>query len=96
MAQTDRQEIQRRLWNDLDVARVQYHIASTRFDHVVKENPAGLPHRDGSLHVQQTCMDSSAALEHYLQALKRFTDFTLRGTIPDDLMPSRATSAGTG
>ena len=83
----ERQEIRQRLWEDLATAQTTHLAASGRFDLLVKEGPSGLPHPDGALHVQQVGRESRAALQGYMQALKRFTDFTLRGTIPDDLLP---------
>jgi hypothetical protein len=83
----DRQEIRQRLWEDLAKAQTAHLDASGRFDLLVKEGPSGLPHPDGALRVQQVGRESRAALQGYMQALKRFTDFTLRGTIPEDLLP---------
>jgi hypothetical protein len=72
----NRQDIRQRLWEELDKARVE-HLAPCRpFDLLVNESPTGLPHPDGR-----------TALQAYMRALKRFTDFTLNGTVPEDLLP---------
>ena len=84
------QEIWQRLWEDLEKAKTAYLAADGRFDRLVKECPSGHPHPDGTLHVQQVGRESRAALEGYMKALKRFTDFTLHGTIPEDLLPPEA------
>jgi hypothetical protein len=81
------QEIRQRLSEDLEKAQVAQLAARRRFHLLVKEGPSELPHPDGVLHIQQVGRDSRAALQHYMHALKRFTGFTLYGTIPEDLLP---------
>lgn len=85
MAEPNRHDIRMQLWNELNQAQVQYASATSRFDFLVQECPAGIPHPDGSLRIQQAGRDSRAALQHYLIALKRFTDITLNGSIPENL-----------
>jgi hypothetical protein len=87
LSDSRRQEIRERLWDQLDTARAAHHAASERFALAVKEGPAGLPPSDGVLHIQQAGADLRSALQHYMCALKRFTEFTLDGTIPEDLLP---------
>lgn len=82
----ERQEIGQRLCDQLDRARVAHRTACERFDLLVQECPAGLPHPDGALGIQQAGRDSRSALQHYMQVLN-LTDFTLYGTIPEDLLP---------
>jgi hypothetical protein len=84
---SERQEIRQRLCDQLDKARVAHLAANKRFGLVIKESPAGLPHPDGVLSIQQAGRDSREALQYYMLALKRFSDFTLYGTIPEDLLP---------
>ena len=85
MTEPNRHEIRERLWDELEKAQAQYESATSHFDQLIKECPPGLPHPDGSLRIQQAGRDSRAALQHYVMALKRFTDFTLNGSIPEDL-----------
>jgi hypothetical protein len=81
----ERQEISRQLWDQLDKARVQHMAASERFSLLTKESLGCLPAPDGALSIQQAGADSRLALRHYMTALKRFSDFTLYGTLPEDL-----------
>ena len=82
-------EIEQRLLEQLDRARLAHVSATARFDLLVKECQSGLPHPDGSLRIHQAGKDSRLALHHYMQALTRFTEFILRGTVPEDLFPTR-------
>ena len=82
-----RQDIRQRLWDELDKARVEHVAANRQFELLVNDSPAGLPHPDGSLRMHQAGRDSRSALQDYMRALKRFTDFTLNGTVPEDLLP---------
>jgi hypothetical protein len=84
-----RQEVLQHLWDQLEKARYAQVIASARFDLLVKAGPSGLPHPDGSLLVQRANREANAALLQYMQAQKRYTEFTLHGTIPEDLLPTR-------
>lgn len=86
MLEANRPEIRQRLWEQLDQARVEHLAPIARFDPLIVESPAELPHPDGSLGIQRAGRDSRSALERYMHALKRFTDFALNGTIPEDLL----------
>uniref|UniRef100_Q01PA5 Uncharacterized protein n=1 Tax=Solibacter usitatus (strain Ellin6076) TaxID=234267 RepID=Q01PA5_SOLUE len=85
-----RQEVWRHLWDQLEKARYEQLIASACFDLLVKSGPSGLPHPDGSLRIQKASREANAALLQYMDALKRFRDFSLNGTVPEDLLPPRA------
>jgi hypothetical protein len=60
---SEREEINQRLWDELDEARVAHMTASQRFNLLVKESPAGLPHPDGALSIQQAGRNSRSALQ---------------------------------
>jgi hypothetical protein len=77
----NRQDIRQRLWEELGKARTE-HVAASRCELLVNESPAGLPQADGAFR--------GSALQDYMRALKRFTDFTLNGTVPEDLLPPEA------
>jgi hypothetical protein len=83
------QEIREQLWDQLNKAQAACLIATDadQFNLVIKECPSGHPHPDGALSIQQAGRDSRLALQHYMEALWRYTEFTLNGTIPDDLLP---------
>jgi hypothetical protein len=55
------------------------------FDSLVKQVPTELPYPDGILSIQRAGMEAHVALEGYMRALKRYTDFTLYKVIPEDL-----------
>jgi hypothetical protein len=88
---SERYEISQRLWHELDKARLEHAAAAERFNLLVK-NPGGIPQPDGSLGIRQAGEASRRALLHYMSALKRFTDFTLDGTVPEDISASGATA----
>jgi hypothetical protein len=82
-----RQEVWRHLWDQLEKARYVQATARAHFDLLVKAGPSGLPHPDGSLLIQKATREANAALVQYMRALKRFTDFNLHGSAPEDLLP---------
>jgi hypothetical protein len=90
------QEIKQRLWEQLDQARVEQLAAAARFELLLKESPAAVPHPDGSLRIQQAGRDSREALQRYMHVLKQFTDFTLTGTIPADMLPAERSQRAAG
>lgn len=81
-------EIEERLKCDLEEARAEYQSACVEFDSLVKDIPSGIPQPDGELRLQQTGEASRAALQNYTVALKRFSQYTLSGIVPEDLMPA--------
>jgi hypothetical protein len=80
-------EIEERLKGDLDKARAEYGAASRKFDLLIKDIPSGIPQPDGDLRIRQTGADARAALQNYTRALRRFSEYTLSGTMPKDLLP---------
>uniref|UniRef100_Q01RI4 Uncharacterized protein n=1 Tax=Solibacter usitatus (strain Ellin6076) TaxID=234267 RepID=Q01RI4_SOLUE len=86
---TYRQVIWQYLWNELEKARYEQATASARFDLLVKEVPTGIPDPDVSLRIQKATQQANAALLQYMRVLKRFTDFTLYGIVPEDLPPAQ-------
>jgi hypothetical protein len=81
----DHFEIERRLKSELDKARDEYGTASRELDLLFKDIPSGIPHPDGELRIRQTGEASRAALRKYTFALKRFSQFTLAGIVPEDM-----------
>jgi hypothetical protein len=82
-------EIEERLRGDLEKARSEYQAACGEFDSLVKDIPNGIPQADGGLHLRQSGEASRAALQTYTVALKRFSQYTLSGIVPEDLLPPR-------
>ena len=84
MDSAKRQEFGNRLKCELDKAQTEYSFATQTFDRIVKEVPTRVPQPDGDLRIRQAGTATRLALEQYIVALRRFTDFTLRGTVPED------------
>jgi hypothetical protein len=85
---SQRLEIASRLKQQLELAYAAHLAASARWDLLAKEIPSGLPHPDGSLRIHQAGIEARAALQEYMVALRRFSDFTISWKIPDDLRPT--------
>jgi len=83
----EHQEIEERLKCDLDKARAEYHSVSGKFHALVKDIPGGAPQSNGELRIRQTGEASREALQNYTVALKRFSEYTLSGIVPEDLLP---------
>lgn len=88
LAYREYQEIEERLRGDLEKARAEYQAACGEFDSLVKDIPSGISQPDGELRLQQTGEASGAALQNYTAALRRFSQYTLSGIVPEDLMPA--------
>ena len=80
-------DIEERLKGELDRARAEYQATSTEFDSLIKDIPSGIPSPDGELRIRQTGAASRTALQKYSRALKRFSEYTLSGMVPKDLLP---------
>ena len=78
-------DIEERLKYDLDRAREKYQAACGEFHSLVKDIPSEIPSPDGELRIRQTGAASKAALQNYSRALKRFSQYMLSGTVPEDL-----------
>jgi hypothetical protein len=84
----DRLEIEERLKCDLEKARADYQAACTEFDSLVKDIPSGIPQLDGELRIRLAGEASRKALQNYISALDRFSQYTLSGIVPEDLLPA--------
>jgi hypothetical protein len=81
----DAQEIGSRLSQALEEAKREHAKASQTFEAIREDVPSGSPHTDLNHLVEQAARESRAALEAYRHAFQRYTNFTLRGIIPEDL-----------
>jgi hypothetical protein len=81
----DHFEIEKRLKSELDKARDEYAVASREFDLLLKDIPSGIPQPDGELRIRQTAEASRVALRKYTFALRRFSQYTLAGIVPEDM-----------
>ena len=75
ISQESRAETMTRLKADLDAAWRENVAARARFDSIMRDAPHGLPHPDGSLRIRQAGVVMNMALQNYILALRRFTDF---------------------
>ena len=80
-------DIEQRLKGELDKAREAYGAANREFDLLIMSIPNRIPQPDGDLRIQQTAEASRAALRNYTLALKRFSQYTLREIVPEDMPP---------
>ena len=83
----DHFELERRLKEELDNAHEEYARASREFDLMIMEIPSGIPQPDGGLRIRKGGEASRAALRKYTLALKRFSEYTLEGVVPEDMPP---------
>jgi hypothetical protein len=72
---SDDREVLQFLREQLDAARIEYTAASAEFDLMVKEVRRRIPQTDGPLRIHKAGQASRAALQNYMRALKRLTDF---------------------
>jgi len=77
----NRESMRQQLLDQLNKAQAACLTATDQFNLVIKECPSEHPHPEEALSIQQ------AALQRYMHALWQYTEFTLNGTIPDDLLP---------
>jgi hypothetical protein len=82
---TTRFEIAERLKADLDNAHAVHALASAEFTQLIKHLPSGIPQVDGQL--KQLGRASTVALQCYMAALRRYSDFVLDGDVPEELLP---------
>ena len=76
--------LQTELWR----SRLEYKTTKAIFDRIMAEVPSGIPHPDGSFRIQKASQAHRAATQNFAVALRRFSEFTLRGTLPADSPPA--------
>ena len=85
MDNSQRSAVAQTLTNELAAAHSRHTAAANRFHLLLKEVPSGLPHPDGSQRIHAAGKEAHDALEAYVRALKRFTDFSVHRVIPSEL-----------
>jgi hypothetical protein len=80
-------DIEERLKGDLDKAR-EYQAACGESHSLVKDIPSGIPPPDADMRIRLAGEASRAALQNYTRALRRFSQYTLSGIVPEDLLPA--------
>ena len=81
----DPQEIRHLLEDDFDAAQQRRIAASKRYNEIISDIPSGIPQPDGTDRIQQASGEYKASREAATEAMKRLSDFMIRGTIPADL-----------
>jgi len=81
----DLQEIRHLLEDEFDAAQQRRIEASKRFTEVMDDVPSGIPHPDGTDRIHQASREYKDSREAASAAMKRLSDFMIRGIIPDDL-----------
>ena len=81
----DPQETRHLLEDAFDAARQRRIEASKRFTEVMDDIPSGIPHPDGTDRIHQASREFKDSREAASAAMKRLSDFMIRGIIPDDL-----------
>ena len=81
----DRDEIERILRSDVEIAFQRFREASAEFKSVLADVPNEIPQPDGSLIIRQASDQKIAAIRRLRLALDRFDGFILDGRIPADL-----------
>jgi len=73
------------LEDEFDAAQQRRIEASKRFTEVMDDVPSGIPHPDGTDRIHQASREYKDSREAASAAMKRLSDFMIRGIIPDDL-----------
>lgn len=78
---------------EVDRASQEYAKAKQNFWHISADVPTGLPHPDGRQRIENASHAQTSAMIAYTRALRRFNEFLLNGTIPEDLRNIQDASA---
>ena len=81
----DPQEIRQLLQDDVDAAQQRRIVASKRFTEIMDDIPSGIPQPDGTDRIKMASREYKESREAATAAMKRLSDFMIRGMIPADL-----------
>jgi hypothetical protein len=81
----DPQEIRQLLEDAFDAAQQRRIEASKRFAEIMDDIPSGIPNPDGTDRIHQAAREYKDSREAASAAMKRLSDFMIRGIIPDGL-----------
>ena len=81
----DPQEIRHLLEDDFEAAQQRRIAASKRYSEIISDIPSGIPHPDGTDRIRQASGEYRASREDATEAMKRLSDFLIRGIVPPDL-----------
>lgn len=83
----ERDQVFKRLRDELEAAINRRNAASKAFEEVTSGIPSGIPHPDGVGRIQRASQDYSAAQERVMKALTSVNYFLLHGTLPENPLP---------
>jgi len=81
----DPEAIRQLLQEHFDAAQERRIAASKRYSEIISDIPSGIPHPDGTDRIRQASGEYKASREAATEAMKRLSDFLIRGIIPPDL-----------
>jgi hypothetical protein len=81
----DREQIMKRLREDLVSAQQRHNAASEKFDRIISEVPSGVPHPDGTDRIFQASREYSQAHKEVLDAFVSLNNYLIHGTVPPNL-----------
>lgn len=90
----ERDQVFRKLREDLESAINRRNAASKAFEEITSGIPSGIPHPDGSSRIQLASQEYSAAQERVMKALTRVNYFLIHGTLPESTLPERESESG--
>ena len=83
----DRERVESILRAEVACAKELYEQERAHFKSVTREVPSSIPYPDSVLSFRQAVEEHNRAIEAYTSALRRFSDYTVRGIVPGDLKP---------
>jgi hypothetical protein len=89
----ERARILQQLEEDLAKAREWRNRASARFDEAISHAPSAIPYPDSTERVKVASKEYTLALQAVQDALKKQSDFLLRGILPPGLKERSACGA---
>src|SRR6266550_1797060 len=81
----DPDEIRQLLQEDFDAAQQRRIVASKLYAEVMSDIPSAIPHPDGTDRIRLASREYKDSREAATAAMKRLSDFLIRGIMPDDL-----------
>jgi len=84
-AQANPEEIRQVLQEDFDAAQDRGIEASKLFAEVMSDIPSGIPHPDGTDRIRLASREYSASRDAATAAMKRLSDFLIRGIVSPEL-----------
>lgn len=84
MTDSEARELADRLQEDLKRTTADFHLMQHALDEVVRDAPSGIPFSDGQVRIVQSATALRIAFEKYREALTRYSDFVMRGIVPND------------